>query len=560
MKQLDAGELPLQKVFCSDFDFSIPDYQRPYAWGKEQALQLLDDLEDGLSRATDEPYFLGSIVLVKDKGVPRAEVIDGQQRLTTLMILFAVLRDLAAGQQLAAELGDFIREPGKILAGTKEKPRLTLRSRDAAFFQEHVQVPGKINTLASLESHALKTDAQKAIRDNAAALQDVLSTWADAKRQDLAAMLGARTYLVVVSTPDLTSAHRIFSVMNARGLDLTPSDIFKAQVVGSIATEEQPTYADRWEDAEEDLGREAFADLFLHIRMIFAKERAKKVLLLEFKEQVLNQYLPTSAVAFVDDVLLPYSQSYEHLLNQDYLSPGWSKVNLWLKRLMQLDNSDWRPPALWALRHHGDDPQFLKVFLRRLERLAASMLLRRLYATPRSSRYAELLQQLDAGDGLEAAAFTLSRTELKDTRDRLDDELYRVQSVRKYVLLRLDESLAKAPGVSYDHRIITVEHVLPQHPAQDSTWVKDFSEEERDHWTHRLANLVLLNRAKNSEAQNFEFENKKHRYFTGPNGVATFALTSQVIGAKAWTPATLEARQEKLLEILNKEWSLDGSQ
>ncbi|GAA3657262.1 DUF262 domain-containing protein [Streptomyces sp. S1A] len=85
MQKLEAHEMPLHKVFSSDYDFQIPDYQRPYAWQEEQATQLLTDLLEALDRGTDEPYFLGSIVLVKDGGAPRAEVIDGQQRLTTPM-------------------------------------------------------------------------------------------------------------------------------------------------------------------------------------------------------------------------------------------------------------------------------------------------------------------------------------------------------------------------------------------------------------------------------------------------------------------------------------------
>ncbi len=156
MKDLTAGEYALRKIFSSDYEFTIPDYQRPYAWGKEQALQLLDDLEGALSRDTDEPYFLGSIVLVKRGSHPDAEVIDGQQRLTTLSILFAVLRDLTTNAQLAAELARVVVEPGEILAGTQAKPRLTLRKRDAKFFADHVQAEGAIATLVGLVDAHLK--------------------------------------------------------------------------------------------------------------------------------------------------------------------------------------------------------------------------------------------------------------------------------------------------------------------------------------------------------------------------------------------------------------------
>ncbi|WP_406084854.1 DUF262 domain-containing HNH endonuclease family protein [Micromonospora zamorensis] len=558
---LKAHEHPLKKIFSADFDFTIPHYQRPYAWATEQALQLLDDLEDALVRDAAEPYFLGSIVLVKpDENAPRADVIDGQQRLTTLSILLAVLRDLAKDDEVAVVLREMVLEPGVALDGIKAKPRLLLRDQDSGFFKTYVQTPGRLDDLLKLSDHALANDSHRAIRDNAGALRERLSSWTDEKRSALAALARNRTFLVVVSTPDLTSAHRIFSVMNARGLDLEPSDIFKSEVIGSIDAAQQQEYAKAWETAEQNLGRTTFADLFLHLRMIAAKARGQRELLIEFPQQVLNAYTKTGkATSFVDDMLIPYATAYAHLLNQDFdqHDTAWSKVNNWLQRLVQLDNSDWRPPALWALKNYDDDPVFLDSFLRRLERLAASMLVRRVYTTPRVTRYTELLKQLDAGAGIDAAAFDLSADERQETRERLDGELYKVQPVRKYVLLRLDELLAGAPGVSYQHKIISVEHVLPQKPRSDSQWVEDFTADERALWTHRLGNLLLLNRNKNSQAQNYDFAKKKEKYFGPAAGVTGFALTTRVIMEPQWTPDLLERRQTELTGILVKEWELN---
>ena len=557
MQQLEAHEVPLHKVFCSDYDFRIPDYQRPYAWEAEQAAQLLDDLVEALDRDTDEPYFLGSIVLVKQKESSDAEVIDGQQRLTTVTILLAVLRDLSDDDELRVDLEKMVAEPGNKIRKLEPKPRLALRARDAEFFRDMVQTTDSIDVLLKLKPDALKTDAQKSVQTNARALHQLLSTWTEERRLDLVGMLSERTFLVVVSTPDLNSAHRIFSVMNARGLDLSPADIFKSYIIGALDGKVSDVYAKRWEDAEEALGRDDFADLFLHLRMIFSKVRARRELLKEFPEQVLSAYLPTKAAAFVDDVVVPYADAYEQIRDQSYAAvAGAGKVNSWFRRLAQLDNNDWRPPALWALRTLADDPQWLDDFFRALERLASSMLLRRVYATPRSQRYADLLRELADGKGLDAPSFQLSDLEKTDTVKRLGGEIYLVSKVRKYVLLRLDEVLAKDPGVSYDHPLITVEHVLPQNPQADSVWTQTFTDEERLRWTHRLGNLVLLNRAKNSEAQNFDFEKKKAKYFSGSNGVATFALTSQVLSHHEWTPAILEKRQGELMAVLRTEWAL----
>ena len=153
LKPIEASEVQLGKLFTADFDFEIPDYQRPYSWGRDETFQLLDDLQASLDRDIDEPYFLGSIVLVKDKGIAAAEVIDGQQRLTTLTVLCAVLRDLTADPSLRAAIQEFVEEPKVIWAGQPARPRIRLRKRDEKFFRDMIQTDGAIGTLIGLSDN-----------------------------------------------------------------------------------------------------------------------------------------------------------------------------------------------------------------------------------------------------------------------------------------------------------------------------------------------------------------------------------------------------------------------
>ncbi len=558
MQTLTAHEFTIAKILCSEYDFTIPDYQRPYAWGKEEALDLLGDLDDALKRDTSEPYFLGSIVLVKSEVDARAEVIDGQQRLTTLTILLAVLRDLTEDDGVRTQLADMVREPGSKLDNLDPKSRLRLRKKDADFFSTHVQTPGATTDLVKLDDNSLATEAQESIRENTAAIRAQLLTWGADRRDALASLVRNRVFLVVVKTPDLVSAHRIFSVMNARGLDLTPADIIKATVIGDAPDASQETYATKWEDAEQQVGRSAFKDLFLHTRLIVSKKRAEKELLTEYESQVLPAYLPQNATGFCDDLLFPYARAYDHLLRRDN-GPGesWQSVNAQLQRLELLDNQDWRPVALWAMRWHSDEPAVIDAVLRRLDRLASSMFLRRVYTTPRVQHYIEVLKELDDGAGASAAAFDLTDAEIADTVSALDGEVYLTQKTRKFILLRLNEVLEKHAGVTYEHSIITVEHVLPQNPKDDSEWRKSFDELQRHTWTHRLANLVLLNTWTNSAAQNYDFGVKKAKYFSTDMGTAAFSLTTQVLTHDTWTPEVLDARQKKLLDLLRALWVLE---
>jgi len=95
-KTLEAHDKLIREIFEGSYHFQIPDYQRPYAWTTEQATELFDDLysamQDARVSGTSSQYFLGSIVLIKEDRDPKSFVVDGQQRLSTLTMLFAVLR------------------------------------------------------------------------------------------------------------------------------------------------------------------------------------------------------------------------------------------------------------------------------------------------------------------------------------------------------------------------------------------------------------------------------------------------------------------------------------
>lgn len=129
--------------------------------------------------------------------------------------------------------------------------------------------------------------------------------------------------------------------------------------------------------------------------------------------------------------------------------------------------------------------------------------------------------------------------------NRLDGELYLIPKIRLYVILRLDNAFLdnglSNPKVYYDFSSITIEHVLPQNPANGSQWEAFFpSQQQREKYLHRIGNLVLLSCKKNSAAQNFDFKNKKAKYFITIEGVSPFALTTQVLSEDEWTPEVIE--------------------
>lgn len=560
-KTLVAHEQPIQKVFSDDYVFSIPDYQRPYSWTTEQARELLEDLlgfvEANPGAIADMPtYFLGSIVLIKSES-PEADVVDGQQRLTTLTLLLAAIRANISNEKQRSQITKRLYEEGDTFSGTEDRFRLTLRERDAEFFQKYVQRDGGFGDLLKLEAGLV--DSRQNLRDNARLFQTRLEMMAESMRVELAQFILQRCYLVIVSTADEDSAYRIFSVLNSRGLDLSATDILKAKIIGGIPDKQRDGFTKKWEDAEEELGRDDFNTLFAHIRTVYRKAKAKETLLKEFEEYVTEVKSP---IRFIDGVLLPMVQAFAELSASAYSAPSHAdKVNEHLRWLNRLEFNDWVPPALAFFVRNRENPSAMEIFVRDLERIAYYMLVTSKGVNDRIERFAKVTADIEAGEDLTlySSNLQLQPPEQLAFYEKLNGPIYEALSAkaRTPVLLRLD-SLLSGGGATYDYSVITVEHVLPQTPKADSSWLEWFPEQAaRIGAVHRLGNLALLTRRKNSQASNWDFDRKKDSYFRR-DGVSPFVLTTQVIDETQWLPSVVTTRQKKLMAIFEKHWRLNN--
>lgn len=560
-KKISGSEFPLAKIFSSDFEYVIPSYQRPYAWTVDQASELFLDLLAFFQTENEEGYFLGSIVLIKAEGEALSQVIDGQQRLTTLTILLAAMASANDGAD-KDELRPYIVEAGKKMEGILPKPRLSLRERDRKFFAKYIQEL-QIEALIDRDPSSLENESQTNIRSNAAyfvkAIADTFS--APEELEAFVTFLLTRCYLVAVSTPSQESAFRVFSVMNSRGLDLQPTDIIKADTIGKLKDEDdRQEYNDKWEEIEVDLTRTGFNDLFTYIRMIYAKEKAKRSLLEEFRAHVLPEN-PDPKV-FIDDVLKPFADALEAIRTASYVATAHAEeVNTYIGWLNRIDNSDWIPPAMLYLMEQRDKPKKVVRFFRQLERLAAFMHVCRWNVNDRIEAYANLITDIQSGaEPDEMDSFDFSVEDHEALRDALDGNVYELTPRRRnYLILRLDSFISDG-AATYDPKILTIEHVLPQTVPANSEWSEWWPDPaERKTWVHRLANLVPLNKKKNSSAQNYEFNRKCDVYFSGTKNVSSYALTSQVILQEEWTPDSVEARQEELLQVLYENWNIEDA-
>lgn len=560
--KITGKEYSLTKIFSKEFDYHIPSYQRPYSWEEEQTETLFVNLYDFFQENHSDDYFLGSIVLVKQDNIAHADVVDGQQRLTTLTILLATIAYRLKDIQYKSRCHQYIVEPGDIIEKIEEQPRVHLREKDQPFFKKYIQ-DGNIDDLLNLDISSLSNESQQHIKQNCKTLNNLITKYInddDNKLQEFCTFIATKCCMVVVSTASQESAFRIFSVMNSTGLDLSPTDIVKSDVIGKIEKSKQQDYTDKWEDIEIKTTRQGFTDLFSHIRMIVMKTKAKKSLLDEFKENVLVKYSPKE---LIDDVIEPYANCYADIKDGTYKSSqNAAEINALFMWLKKMENSDWIPPTIHFMNAYKNDSDFILWFCKKIERLAAYLHITGKDVNERIERYAGLISEIETSPNASKdnpiTSVELTNDEKNEFISVLDGEIYNLTSKRRnYVILRLDSFLSDG-GASYNPKILTIEHVLPQTVAASSYWDKNWvREEDRKYWLHRIANLVPLTRRKNSEAQNYDFDIKKEKYFNSSKGVSSYVLTTQVLAIQDWTLDTVKSRQESLMKEFKDKWDLN---
>ncbi len=178
----------------------------------------------------------------------------------------------------------------------------------------------------------------------------------------------------------------------------------------------------------------------------------------------------------------------------------------------------------------------------------------------RIDRYGGLIVGLEKDHNFESHVneVELTESEKESMAQALNGNIYELTARRRnYIILRLDSFLSDG-AASYDSKILTIEHVLPQTVDSESEWAKLWpDDEQRQAWVHRIANLVPLNQRRNSQARNFDFEKKKKAYFSGNKQVSSYILTTKILTSSTWTPDLLKKRQEELMNVMKKNWELN---
>lgn len=552
--KISANKEVLQKIFSQDFWFVIPEYQRSYVWQRDNVIELLEDLYFAFEHKPNNEYFLGSLVLKKRDNDEFAEyeVLDGQQRLTTFMMLVAVMRDLLEDKNYKYTLQELIYQKENKLRKIPSRQRIAYHIRDRVedFIKEFIINEDGTLLKEELES---KIDGDNISISNMSSAIIIINEFLEKKDdlEEFAGFLLNNALFIYVSTDNTEDAFRMFTILNDRGIPLTSADILKSLNIGEIKNEKEiKKYARIWEDIEGKHG-EDFDRFLAFIRTILVKEKARINLLEEFENNIYRKGKLQIGKETIE-LLTHYDEIYGEIIELENNDLSNEYKNLITIMKIGLPSEDWIPPLLYYYSKFKTNRLF--EFLKKLEFKFAGDWICQENPTNRIEAMNKILKKIEIIDTSDIDNFLnngdLFEIDMQTYKFMLNGEVYR-RRFGRYLVLKIEYLMGDNTVHLSGYKRISLEHVLPQNPKSTSKWVKDFTDDERNYWTHKLANLVLISMIKNTKLSNLDFQEKKERYLK--QRVDAFHANKIFLNQNdEWNPKVLEKRQIELVDILIK--------
>ncbi|MEM1037131.1 MAG: DUF262 domain-containing HNH endonuclease family protein [Pseudomonadota bacterium] len=541
---LKANDIYLRDLLKPGCELSLPPYQRSYSWETDEAGALLDDLLLALDK--ERPHFVGAVVLVElDDGT--CLIVDGQQRLTTLTIMIAALRDLEGDGDVRASLDGMIGSLGDQSDNNKPSWRLTLNDLNRSFFSERIQRSGSTQLIDALPP---ENESQTRMEDNLALYRERFSAMDDETRRTFAQALGQLVVLVRVTVNEWSEGYSVFRVLNTRGKGPSDHEIIKSNLLeaADLPQPEVNALSTRWAEFEAEIGGGNMNDLLSLITGIFTRNGKGPD---GFTSGVLSKM---SAESFLKEELPAYFRAYKTISSgkPGFDDPG-GHIASHINHLRLIDHQLWRPVALKYLRYTSQKPERMRDFFAKLERFAFVMMLVVTDARPRQKRYQKLLDSIGATRSIfdRGEPLKIDRSEIARLHERLQTRIGAPRQ-RKAVALRLNAAVQGGYALTPEHGA-TLEHVLPRNPAEDSHWNMTWPNvNARRELCETIGNFVLLSERLNQAVDTLSFRDKCALYFADNQMV--FPLTEDLRGRTTWTPDDVRTRSKDLADILMRDW------
>lgn len=534
-------------------NLKVPIYQRSFAWEKKEVKELFDDIQGSIN---EEEYFLGTIVLTKNKDVSRLEIIDGQQRISTIVIFFSAFKEFLIDNEgknsvQSSYLSDYDLEAQENI------PKLELNRLDNDFFKEFI-----VN----------RNENQKAIRDSHLRIKNTFEITTNTLKNllklnnddphilyDWKKFIDEKLKVVVITVPNNANAFTIFETLNDRGLELAQLDLLKNYLYSKASNIRLQEAQNSWieltsqiESAENESLILTFIKHYWSSQYGFVREKNKE-LYNSIKNEVKN---PTQVITLINS-LKNNVDIYLAILNHNnsYWKDFDNKCKDYIETLNHFGLEQYRPLLLSILKKFDKDEVTKSL------KLIVSWLVRNLIT---DSMGGGTLEQAYSNKAKEITDGNIKNAkELKESLKKLipqDDEFKDKFSIAtisrakyaRYFLQAIENYKRDADNpellVNANPDSVNLEHILPQHP--ENNW-PNFTEENISTYVKRIGNLTLMKTKVNNDFKSSKFSNKKIKYKE-----SELWITKSLDEYENWTTKSITKRQIELSELAVKTWSL----
>ncbi len=567
MAKVEVELKKLHKILVdSEYFYQVPDYQRPYVWDKDHLGALIDDLVGSYTNNKEDEYFCGSIVIAENQKDNRWDVVDGQQRLTSLIILACTILKLyknSLGQKSKAFIKESIYD-----RHDEEKERLKFLTAQNYnnIFENTV-----LNNL-EFEYNIKKSELNKKFEENTylrnayyfkELLDESMENGSISNIDDFVEWFYEHIVLTRIICFEQDSAMQIFQVLNDRGQPLSPIDILKSNLMQEIKqdSEKRKDFITTWDKLVEacksiegiDIDLEDFFNMYLEYADPSAsKKRADKGLKKVFKDS------KKDACEFIYGVSA-FMKSYTDLLKRQ---------DRYIYLLRYLPSRYWASILTTALYVKYPDFDALK-------KLLVSYYYQTWIAGGTITRIKQtsinIIKNVKSNKGIKTIQeIILNNIDSHNTFDQYFHNLWDSSSVYPSKWVRPVLALAnyfmvdeEKPNFIVMDAETQVEHILPQKPKEGSQWNADFDKEKKEEWVNNIANLTLLKRKKNAQALNGDFDEKR-KIYGGKNTskvISCYDITKELYrDYEKWDEKSLQKRYDFLYGIITPILHIEGQE
>lgn len=545
--KIEADVKSIKKILVDDEKFyQIPDYQRPYSWDKDNLSDLIDDLVVAYTENKNDTYFCGSLVLVNNINDSRFDIIDGQQRTTTFTILSCVFRDAYI---------EHLKEKAKDLINSSIQDKYENSKRKLKFLtNEQYQIDFEETVLKGIDFEKNK-NIEKNYSDNKY-LQNAfyLKNFLDEKIKEndiddineFVIWFFENIVLTVITCPSQDSAIQIFTVLNDRGMPLSPIDILKSKLMQKLDAEDRTAFKSKWELINSNLKFSNFdidgmLTTYLYYKIATnPKSRLDKELWGIFESEGKNSLEIIKEIAdFSESYIKVLTLEDKHIYCLRYLK---HRI-YWVSILTTAVFSNY--PHIEELKKilvaYYYQNWVAGATIARIKQTSFNILKIVKTGDPISKIYLEIDKNLES--------YSTTNT----FKDEVTGDFVYGRKWDRAILLLIEYFLSDNNKQNYIqiNEKLHLEHVLPKTPTEE--WNKKFNEAEIKKWTNSLANLTLLSMRKNIQAKNFSFDKKVESYKNKDNVITSFLITQEIISCDDWNVSELQKREEYLVgKIMDK--------